>query len=148
MYLGNHVVKTWSVTQGNIALSSGEAEYNAAVKGVSQALGFKAILEDIGCGTMEVICKTVIECSTDSSAAIGIASRSGLGKVRHLAVHLLWMQDLVRKGSVKLHKIEGGLNPADILTKHVPAEVLNKHFGALNMECQSGRAALAPEVLQ
>ena len=148
LYMGEHVVKTWSVTQATVALSSGEAEYSAAVKGVSQALGFRSILRDLGCEGLEIACGSAIECSTDSSAAIGIASRSGLGKVRHVAVHLLWLQDLVRKGEVRMSKVEGSNNPADVLTKHVSAEILHKHFRALLLYAREGRATTAPQTLQ
>ena len=33
LMLGQHVISHWSKSQSNIALSSGEAELNAAVKG-------------------------------------------------------------------------------------------------------------------
>ena len=33
-----------------------------------------------------------IRLRTDASAAKGIASRRGLGKVRHIEVHQLWLQ--------------------------------------------------------
>ena len=34
--IGKHVIKTWSKTQKTVALSSGEAEMIAVVKGVSE----------------------------------------------------------------------------------------------------------------
>ena len=41
-----------------------------------------------------------IELRMDASAAIGIISRRGIGKTRHIAVSELWMQDMVsRRGS-------------------------------------------------
>ena len=45
---GSHVVKTWSATQATVALSSGEAEYSADVKGASILLGFRSLLADLG----------------------------------------------------------------------------------------------------
>ena len=84
---------------------------------------------------------------TDSSAAIGVANRSGLGKLRHLAVHLLWLQEKTKSGEIILRKIAGTLNPADILTKHVPQDVLQKHLPAACMCFPSGRAAAAPHAL-
>ena len=42
-----------------------------------------------------------------SSAAQGIRSRSGLGKVRHLAVSQLSGQEPMRGGAVSLHKCRG-----------------------------------------
>ena len=44
---------------------------------------------------------------SDSSAAIGISSRSGVGKVRHIATRYLWVQDAVREKQIMLKKIPG-----------------------------------------
>ena len=41
-------MKAWSTTQKVVALSSGEAEYYAAVKGASEGLGFLAGCADLG----------------------------------------------------------------------------------------------------
>ena len=68
---GNHVIKSWSVTQSVIALSSGEAEYYGMVRGGSIGLGMKSMLKELGVNTR-------VRIKTDASAAIGIASRKGL----------------------------------------------------------------------
>ena len=69
--LGRHVVKTWSTTQGVIALSSGEAEYYGLVKGAAQGLGVKNMMDEFGYKLKLVV-------KTDASAAKGIATRRGL----------------------------------------------------------------------
>ena len=84
MMHGTHVIKSWSTNQATIALSSGEAEYYGMVKGASQGMGLKAIMKDIG-----VIYPGPIQINADASAAIGIASRLGLGKVRHIEANQL-----------------------------------------------------------
>ena len=43
---GRHCLKSWSVTQTVISLSSEEAEYYAMVKGGLVAMGFKSLLDD------------------------------------------------------------------------------------------------------
>ena len=43
--------------------------------------------------------------------------RTGLGKVRHMAVQYMWVQQMVREKWIIVRKIEGTENPADILTK-------------------------------
>ena len=40
--LGEHLIKSWSTTQTITALSSGEAEYYAIVKGASQGIGTRS----------------------------------------------------------------------------------------------------------
>ena len=138
---GMHVVKTWSATQATVALSSGEAEYAADVKAASILLGFKSLLADLG------IEPARSELYTDSSAALGVANRTGLGKLRHLAVHLLWLQEKVRSSEIYMHKVPGSQNPADVLTKHVPQDTMHKHMHALCLSFASGRALSAPQAL-
>ena len=53
--LNGHTVKSWSVTQDVIALSSGEAEFYAMVKAASQSLGMRAMMQDLGIGGDRVI---------------------------------------------------------------------------------------------
>ena len=76
--LGKHCLKSWSVNQGYIALSSGEAEYYGAVKGGAQALGLVAMMRDMGVeASIDVAVKPGIELCLDASAAVGIALRGG-----------------------------------------------------------------------
>ena len=86
--LGRHAVKHWSSTQQSISLSSGEAEFAGVIRGAGQGLGYQALLKDLG---VEV----PLRVWTDYSAAIGICTRQGLGKVRHLDTHTLWIQQAV-----------------------------------------------------
>ena len=141
--MGKSVIKAWSSNQSVIALSSGEAEYYALVKGASQGIGIKNIMEDLG---VEVAQK--IQLLSDASAAIGIASRRGSGKVRHIEVNQLWLQGKVLSGSIEVIKIGTGSNLADALTKHVEAEILGKHIQGLGIKIESGRHSLMPAVAE
>ena len=85
-----------------------------------------------------------LEILTDATAAIGICRRRGLGKIRHLHVSDLWVQDRLRRGDFKLTKIPGAENPADLLTKHVPREVMMKHVTFMGIGPEDGRALSAP----
>ena len=84
---------------------------------------------------------------TDSSAALGISTHSGLGKLRHLEMHTLWVQEKVRAGEIKVLKFRGEVNPADLFTKHLGSRdnvhQLVKLFGC---EYRSGRSAAAPRL--
>ena len=108
---GRHTMKHWSSTQASTALSSGEAEFNGVVRGSGQGLGYQSLLADLGIAIP-------LRVWTDSSAAIGICNRQGLGKLRHLDTHTLWVQQAVRLGRVDLRKVAGEENPADLFTKH------------------------------
>ena len=48
--LGKHTIRGWSNTQKVIALSSGEAEYYGIVRGISEALGTRSLMEDMDIG--------------------------------------------------------------------------------------------------
>jgi len=72
VFHGTHVVKHWSVTQKCVTLSSGEAELGGVVKGAAEGLGVQALAADLGL----ILALSV---HADSSAAIGICRRSGIG---------------------------------------------------------------------
>jgi hypothetical protein len=86
------------------------------------------------------------EIYVDSSAALGIAQRAGIGKVRHLRTQGLWVQEARMTGRLVYRKVLGSKNPADILTKHVPGELLDRHLATLGAEVADGRAETAPEL--
>ena len=111
------------------------------VKGASQALGLKAIAKDIG-----ISFDKPIQINTDASAAIGIGSRLGLGKVRHIEVNQLWLQDKVYNGEVTLNKVKTDENIADALTKAVSAETLSYHVEHSCGECRRDRHRIAPTI--
>ena len=80
---GSHAIHHWSSTQTTTALSSGEAELNAIIKGGGEVMAIGDLAQDWG----KLITKVI---KTDSSAASGIAHRQGCGKLRHLDTQLLW----------------------------------------------------------
>eukprot|EP00969_Alexandrium_andersonii_P171542 7582616-Alexandrium_andersonii.AAC.1 len=61
------------MTQKTIALSSGEAELAGIAKVAAEGLGLMAIARDLGFSAS-------LEVRADSSAAIGICRRTGIGR--------------------------------------------------------------------
>ena len=104
------LLKSWSKLMATIALSTGEAELGAIVKGLAEGDGIVALLKDF-----DVDARVMLE--SDAAAAVGITKRLGLGRVRHLAVADLWVQQKVRDGAAEVKKIEGSTNRSDLLTK-------------------------------
>ena len=51
----------------------------------------------------------------------------GLGRVRHIEVNQLWVQDKVASGELVIHKVGTDENIADVLTKYVDKRLLEKH---------------------
>ena len=138
--LGQHAVKHWSSTQASVSLSSGEAEFAGVIRGAGHGLGYQALLGDLGV-------KIPLRVWTDSSAAIGICTRQGLGKLRHLDTHTLWIQQAVRTKRVDLRKVDGEQNPADLLTKHsIGRQRLDGLITLYGCKHLEGRAESAPQV--
>ena len=121
---GSHLLRHASALQTTIGLSSAEAEYYAVTRGASCALGLRAFFADLG-----VQVAIVMRC--DSSAAAAVATRKGLGRLRHLHTRHLWLQDRVERKEIRLEWLPGSLNPADVLTKALARADLVKHCAAL-----------------
>lgn len=113
--LAGTVVETNSTTQAGVpATSSGEAEVRALTHCAQTCVYVKNLAqEDFGLkiDVPRVWC--------DSSAALQAAKRIGLGKMRHIAVGHMYIQELVRTKQVIIGKIDGKQNPANTLTKHL-----------------------------
>ena len=108
--LGKHVIKTWSVTQGAVALSTAEAEFYAAVEGVTRAKGLSSLCREMGYGDLSDMCK----CNVDSSAAKSFINRRGLGKMRHIEIRDLRLQKEAREGKLLVSKVPGGGEPSGL----------------------------------
>ena len=139
---GKHCIKYWSKTQSSIVLSTAEAELVALVKGACEAKGVASVIKDI---TGSESGKVGIY--TDASAAIGMVQRQGAGKARHIDVGMLWIQQNQKNGEVQVEKVDGKLNPADMFTKHVPAEIMWKHMYYMGFENREGRAEASMELV-
>ena len=133
------MLRSWASTLATVCTSSGGSEYGAAVKGASIGLGIQSMITEMG---REL--QLVLAC--DSSAALGVAQRQGLGKLRHLDVALLWLQGFVEKGKIQMKKIGGTSNPADLFTKLLAGPAVEHWTKVLGYEFRDGRAELAPEV--
>ena len=141
MLFGSHCVRHWATTQTTLSLSSGEAELHDIGRGIAQAIGLKSLYADLGV-------KLDLRVHSDATAAIGIARRLGLGKLRHLDCEDLWIQAKVREKEVTLIKVLGAVNPADILTKYLDRKTLDAALITMRMVSESGRAASAPQAAE
>ena len=96
-----------------------------------------ALLKDVG---YEPKCAVHL----DVSAALGIISRTGLVKVRHLYVSHLWIQEIAARKTMSYDKVVGSQNPADIFTKvGIDSATVSRHVKSLGVEYVVGRAAKA-----
>ena len=83
--IGSHSIRTYSKTQFVIPKSSGESELYAVVRASTEGLGILTLLKDFG------VHRAKVYRGMDASAAIGMAQRTGLNKVRHVEVDVLWI---------------------------------------------------------
>ena len=120
-------------------MSSAEAELVALVKCTAECMGVQSMYRDWG---SEKKCTLY----ADSSAALAIAKRKGAGKLRHINVSSLWIQDVQDSERVEFQKVLGTENPADCLTKHVDKATMVKHLETMGLHYEAGRADLAPEL--
>ena len=124
IYWGKQYIKGWATTCAVIALSTGEAELAAIVRASAEGLGLQSVLADFG--------QTVsLEVHSDATAAIGIVKREGLGRVRHLAVADLWIQQKQKMKIISYHKVPGPMNSSDIMTKGVDADTMRRHLASM-----------------
>ena len=131
--LGRHFVKSWCSTQKTVALSSGEAELTALVKCSCELIGITQLAAD-----WDLVVEGDVY--VDSAAALGVVKRKGAGKLRHVRVGQLWVQQKSEDGELGYKKIKGSENPADLLTKPLVSSDVQRYTAALGFETRDGRA--------
>ena len=77
--------KSLEKKQSAVCLSSGEADLRGIAEGLAQTIGLQTIAKDPGFDW-------TIDVHSDATAAIGIAHRRGMGRIRHLDCTDLWCQ--------------------------------------------------------
>ena len=107
---GTHCIGHWSKLQNNVVMSSGEAELNSEVKGLSELLAIRQLMEEV------MGDKIQLEFMTDANACKGILLRKGAGRIKHLATKQLWSQEAILEHNVRVIKIPRDTNPSDLLT--------------------------------
>ena len=134
--LGASTTKTSCKSQAVIALSSGEAEYYSLVSAACNSLGEQSVLKDWGVWLP-------IQCWLDSNTGLAIASRHGLGKVKHIDTVFLWVQEAVNSGRIALGKKPTVDMLADMLTKPLDQSRVRMLLERMNYHFQDGRHSLA-----
>ena len=110
-----------SRTQATVALSSGEAELYAIGSGTADALFVRSLVEESRLFSRRL--------TFDSNVGKSIASRFGASrKTKHVELRHLYVPELVASGMVRIRKVLGTLNPADILTKYIAKDTLHRHL--------------------
>ena len=103
------------------------------VKCTAEMLGIKSLMKDWGRDKSGIL-------YADSTAALGIAKRKGAGKLRHININTLWVQEVQDREGVTYRKVLGTENPADLMTKYLSRDVITGHMTKLGQEVREGRA--------
>ena len=119
LFWGSHCVKYWARKQQVVALSSAESELYAGLKTATEAIGVQSLAKDMGHASG-------VHLYLDSSAALSLTDRRGLGKAKHIDLQHLWLQDAVKEGRIHTHKVPTEINPADLMTKPLAADRIEK----------------------
>ena len=125
-----------SRTQGLIALSSAEAEVYAAVSTCCDAIYMKRCLEFVFEQNVS------IQLLIDNSAARQILMRAGVGRVRHLSVKILWLQQQVEKKMISVAAVASSANVADLGTKRLPCHTMRRLMYEVGVYDGSGRVGV------
>ena len=155
---GKHLLKSTSTTQAVVSLSSAEAEIYAAVKAAAAGIGCVSMMRDLGVMLqqqgVEVKAKLLgdrvdspgLEIKLDATAGRAIALQRGAGRFRHIATPTLWLQRLVIFGDIKMTRVCGSDNCADLGTKHLDYRTMIRHLKFCGRRFAEGRSRIAPQL--
>ena len=122
LYHGSHCIKSWAKMQSVVAKSSAEAELYAAGKAGTEALGAAAYLFDMGASKKVML-------HLDSSSALSLISKAGLGKAKHIEIQHLWLQEAVQRKRLACTNVHTDVNSGDLLTKPLAADGMSLLMG-------------------
>ena len=120
-----------STTQLSTVQSSCEAELCSLSTGYSEAVFVVNLLR-------EMDLEPTLHMVTDSSSAIDVVYKRGVGRIRHLEVRQLWLQEEMREGKFTLGHVSTEANVADLLTKNLSRVVFEKWRTMIGMRAVEG----------
>ena len=84
-----------------------------------------------------------LEIKLDATAGRAIAMRRGAGCIRHIATPTLQLQRLVINGDIKMTRVGGNDNCADLGTKHLDYQTMNGHLKLCGIRFAEGQSQIA-----
>ena len=77
--------------------------------------------------------KTVPLFLKDSQSALAVCNRRGLGRMKLIELKMLSVQEWLKTGRLRFHKVSTHDNPEDVITKAMTREKMIKFGRALNL---------------
>ena len=118
LMLGRHALKAY--TRKQKVKSSAEAELHAAALGVPEANRVQSMMRDLGFAVKPVL-------NIVAKAREHILHRQGIGKLKHIDVAYLWVQDEIRSQRLRVRRVRSEEHVADLGTKPLSKTVIAKH---------------------
>ena len=139
LYLSGNLMVTITRTQKNIALSTCETEFTAAVGGGAEMVFMANVLQQIT--------NSQVECSLslDNSSARALLMRTGLGRTRHIDCALLWIQQRVERREFQVKAVGTKWNLSDLSTKRHTVHRLNFLLHLMNIYDYSADTVVGAE---
>lgn len=110
MTLNGTLLSTWSRTQPVVSLSSCEAELIAATIAGTEANFLRNMLGELGV-------QAKVKILVDNQSTGHFTRKVGPGRMRHISVRYMWLQQQVRHKEMTVENVAGAVNTADIFTK-------------------------------
>ena len=111
VYLNGNAIHVGNKRQKSISLSSCESEVHGSLYSIQEGLFLKRLLETV-CGNSVHLVHRV-----DSSSCRSFIDRVGLGRLKHIDIAYLWVQDLKARNMFSLKPISTKFCPPDLATK-------------------------------
>ena len=108
-------------SQATIALSSCEAELYAANTTMVESIYLYQLIQFLMSDETAVKQRLFV----DSTSAKFVVQRSGVGRLKHVSIKHMFLQQLLRQKVFSIHKVPTRINPADLNTKKLSLERRN-----------------------
>ena len=126
LYHQGGLVDGGSFVPNPVALASTEPEYNALAHAMQDTIGTRQLIQELYGNHPDT--PLTIPCLCDSESAIIIGSNlKDTKRTRHIQCRIHYARDNIAAGAFEPENIEGELNPADVGTKNLASDVLERH---------------------
>ena len=139
LYASGVPLTHWARTQPVITTSSCESELLAVCAGAQEALLVANLCEEIGLTPRVVV-------HSDSKSALDWLHKKGVGRLKHIELRQMWIQEAVMQKRLSMEFIQGADNIADLLTKTLSGPRLRALAQRAGMSYPEAELAMLEEV--
>ena len=119
--MNGSIFYTWAKQQETIADSSAESEFIGMVLACKNILYCQYFLDELG-----IVLGAIPILHIDNTSAMKMVNTNVKSRVKHLDRKTYWIRDYIACSNVIIKHVDGKINLADIFTKYVTNQVLEK----------------------